>query len=109
MAYIYMSLDVLKREFVPKFLIIGKEKFYKFLLVFATNKLMLINKGTYNGIYPDLEYLEYYDNLIILYRREGTTELLEMGKLFRRASHRIHRIMIKKDMTKENDRFLHAV
>ena len=59
-----MSAEVLKKEFIPKYLATGDEKFYRFLLTYALKKLVLINNGTYKGTSPDLELLDYYDRFL---------------------------------------------
>lgn len=104
-----MNADTLKKEFVPRYIAAGDSKFYKFLLVYAVNKLMAIEKDIYKGITPNLELLEYHDQFIILYRREGEESYLQVAKLFRKAAHKIYRIMLKKNMTSRNDKFLNLV
>lgn len=104
-----MSAEVLKKEFIPKYLATGDEKFYRFLLTYALKKLVLINNGTYKGISPDLELLDYYDRFLVLYRREGDEVYLQLARLFRRSAHRIYRIMLKKSMTIVNNKFLNLV
>jgi hypothetical protein len=104
-----MSADVLKKEFVPKYLAAGEQRFYRFLLVYALNKLVLIDKGIYEGTAPNLEFLDYHDRFIILYRREGEEVYLQVARLFRKAAHRIYRIMLKKGMTAPNAKFLNLV
>jgi hypothetical protein len=104
-----MSADVLKKEFVPKYLAAGEQRFYRFLLVYALNKLVLIDKGIYKGTTPNLEFLDYHDRFIILYRREGEEVYLRVARIFRRAAHRIYRIMLKKNMTPHNAKFLNLV
>lgn len=104
-----MSTDGLKKEFVPKYLAVGEQKFYRFLLVYALNKLVFIDKGTYIDTTPDLEFLDYHNQFIILYRREGEEVYLQVARLFRKAAHRIYRIMLKKGMTVPNAKFLNLV
>lgn len=104
-----MSADVLKKEFIPKYLAVGDHGFYRFLLVYALNKLVLIDKGQYKEITPDLEFLEYHNQFIILYRREGEEVHLQIARLFRKAAHKIYRIMLKKSMTVTNTKFLNLV
>lgn len=104
-----MSVDVLKDEFVPKYLASGEQKFYRFLLTYALNKLVLINKDVYKGISPEIEFLSYYDRFIVLHRREGNEVYLNVAKIFRKASHKIYRVMLKKDMTEKNNKFLNLV
>jgi hypothetical protein len=104
-----MNADVLKQEFVPKYLDLGERKFYRFLLIYALNKLILIHKGTYRGTNPAIEFLNYYERFIILYRREGDAVYLEIGSIFRKIAHKIYRVMLKKQMTTHNTRFLNLV
>jgi hypothetical protein len=104
-----MSIDGLKKEFVPKYLAVGEQKFYRFLLMYALNKLVLINKGTNIELTPDLEFLDYHNRFIILYRREGEEVYLQVARIFRKAAHRIYRIMLKKGMTAPNAKFLNLV
>jgi hypothetical protein len=103
-----MIAETLKKEYVPKYLD-GERKLYRFLLVSALKKLVLIEKGDYKGILPDLELLEYYDQFIILYRREGDQIYLGMASIFRKTAHKIYRIMLKKNMTLYNPKFLNLV
>lgn len=104
-----MSLEALKSQYVSKFEAGGSDKFYKFLLLCQINKLVLLNKGLYRGVSPEIEYLDYYDQFLILYRREGEERYLEIAKLFRKVSHKIYRIMRKKNMTAFNAKFLNSV
>lgn len=77
--------------------------------MYALNKLVLINKGTHIELTPDLEFLDYHNRFIILYRREGEEVYLRVARIFRKAAHRIYRIMLKKDMTAPNAKFLNLV
>jgi hypothetical protein len=89
-----MSAEALKKEFVPKFLSAGEPKFYRFLLLYSLNKLIYIEKGTYKGTSPELEFLDYHDQFIILYRREGEEIYLDLARVFRKAAHKTYRIII---------------
>jgi hypothetical protein len=104
-----MSEDVLKKEFVTRYIAVGEQKFYNFLLFYALNKLVLISQNKYNGVLPSIEFLEYHDRFIILYRRDGDDMYLKIAKLFRKAGHKIYRIMLKKNMIIKNEKFLNLV
>jgi hypothetical protein len=104
-----MSVDVLKQEFIPKYLAAGEQKFYRFLLIYAINKLIAIERNVYKGEVPNLEFLGYHDRFIILYRREGEEVYLRVARLFRKAAHKIYRVMLKKKMTETNPKFLNLV
>jgi len=104
-----MSVEGIKTNLVPEFLANGEEKFYRSIIFLALQKLVLIDKGIYKGILPHLEYLDYYDKFIILYRREGDEVYLNIAKMLRKAAHRIYRIMLKKKMTTSNAKFLNLV
>lgn len=104
-----MSGDTLKQEYIPKYSVDGEQKFYRYLLLLGLNKLIMIEKGLYKGITPEIEFLEHYNRFIILYRREGDEDYLRIARLLRRAAHKIYRIMLKKKMTKINLNFLNLV
>jgi hypothetical protein len=103
-----MSADNVKQEFIEKYLSEGDEKFYRFLLFFATSQLASTDK-LLKDAQPNLKYLEYHDYFIILYRREGEYNYLKLARLFRRAGHRIYRVMLKKGLTPVNSKFLNLV
>lgn len=104
-----MNADLLKKQFVAKYKAIGEDAFYKFLLMYALNKLVVIEQGNYKGITPNIEFMDYYDRLVILYRREGDIMYLEIAKIFRKVAHKIYRIMLKKNMSTHNNKFLNLV
>jgi hypothetical protein len=104
-----MNLDLLKKELLPKFLQDGDVKFYRSLLILALNKLVLLSQDNYKGTLPNLELLDYHDQFIILYRREGDEVYLTVAKVFRRAAHKIYRIMLKKKMCNTDKRFLNLL
>lgn len=105
-----MSADDLKQKFMKPYLSYGKDKFYRFILFSQLNKLVLITNGTYKGASPDLECLDNYDQFLILFRREGDISYLDVAKLFRKAAHKIHRIMLKQKMIIDNNnKFLKLV
>lgn len=108
-VYAQMSVEAIKKEFVPKYLAAGEPKFYRLLLLYALNKLIHIEKGSFKGKSPEMEFLDVYDQFIILYRREGEEVYLDLARVFRKAAHKVYRVMRKKKMTEKNDRFLNLV
>lgn len=107
-----------KKLFVDKYSSIGTEKFYKFLLNYAVNRIITgqsepspqgVKKQEMKGASPELELMDYHDKFLMLYRREGEEVYLEMAKLFRKAAHKIYRIMLKKELVDKNARFLNTV
>jgi len=104
-----MTTESLKSNLVPEFLANGENKFYRSIVFIAVQKLVLINKGNYRGTPPHLEYIDYYDRFIILYRREGDEVYLNIAKMLRKAAHKIYRIMLKKNMTPSNAKFFNLV
>jgi hypothetical protein len=103
-----MSTELLKKEFVPKYTAGDESKFYRFLLSYATKKLQLSQTITLK-MTPEVELLEYYNQFLFLYRREGDEDYLKMARLFRKASHKIYRVMLKHGLTSYNINFLNAV
>lgn len=104
-----MGIDSIKQDFLPKYIAIGELKFYQFLIFYALNKMIVIQKESYKGITPDLEFLEYHDASVILYRREGDEVYLKLARCFRKAAHKIYRAMLKKNMIDRNVKFLNLV
>lgn len=110
-----MIPDEAKKLFVSKFSSFGTEKFYKFLLNYAVNKIVSneelkkISKSDPGGMSPELELMDYHDRFLVLYRREGDIVYLEIAKLFRKAAHKIYRIMRKKEMIEKDSKFLSLV
>lgn len=104
-----MDVDALKEGFVSKYKEAGEAKFSRFLLVYALNKLIAIENKSYTGIAPNVEFLEYHDRFLSLYRREDDEVYLKIAKIFRKQAHRIYRIMLKKQLSERNSKFLNAV
>jgi hypothetical protein len=112
-----MNAEVLKQEFIPKYLAVGEARFYRFLLTYALQKLVEMERQQSSSekmekteiAPPDLEFLAYYEKFLVLYRREGEGIYLEIAALFRKAAHRIYRVMLKKNMTPPNRKFLNLV
>lgn len=104
-----MSIEGIKENFLPEYVAAGEQKFYRSIIFLALKKLVLIEKGIYKGTPPNLEYLDYSDRFIILYRREGDEVYLSIAKMLRKAAHKIYRIMLKKKMTAPNTKFLNLV
>ncbi len=104
-----MSVEFLKQQYLPKFLSEGKDRFYRILLFHQLYKILLIKKGLYKGVSPEIEYMEYYNHFLLLSRREGEESYLEMAKVFRKAAHKLYRILIKLELTEKNLKFLNLV
>jgi hypothetical protein len=104
-----MSVEAIKKEFVPKYLAVGEPKFYRFLLLYALNKLIYIEKGSFKGKSPEMEFLDYHEQFMVLYRREGEDVYLDLARVLRKAAHKVYRVMLKKKMTEKNDLFLNLV
>jgi hypothetical protein len=108
-----------KKLFKTKFETFGTEKFYQFLLNYATNKIAEKEevskkprakmKDDANKISPEIELMDYSDRFLELFRGEGEIAYLSIAKLFRRAGHKIYRMMLKKSLAKRCDRFLNTV
>lgn len=103
-----MNHEFLKKEFLSKYLALGKNKFYNALLFYSTKKMLSAQQQN-NTILVNLELLEYHDQFIILYRREGDQNYLEVAKLLRKAAHKMYRLMLKHNLTPKNDKFLNLV
>ena len=104
-----MQSDNIKNVFINKYTAVGEEKFYKFLITYALNRIVEPQKEGKDNINPALELLEYYDMFLKLYRRESEDIYLDLAKQFRKASHKIYRLMLQKKLTDRNKKFLNLV
>ena len=87
----------------------GQDKFYRLLLSYALSKMILINQGFDKGITPDIAFLDFHDQFLILYRREGDQHHLNMARAFRKAAHKIHRVFLKNNIVQQNNKFLYLI
>jgi hypothetical protein len=102
-----MAADLnIKELFLGKYEQVGAEKFYSFLIEYAENRILDANK---NGLSPELELLGYHDKFITLFRKEHNPVFLELSKLFRRAAHKVYRMMLRNGSIEENEKFLNTV
>jgi len=122
-SYMCMTIPVEAKElFKTKFEAFGNERFYKFLLNYAINKVVekeaegtkktkskIKTQEERSYISPEIELMDYYDRFIDLFRQEGETVYMDIAKLFRKAGHKVYRIMLKKSLIKKSDRFLNGV
>lgn len=97
----------IKKLFISKFSAVGEEKFYKFLITYALNRIVENDKkANYN---PALELMDYYDMFLKLYKREADQIYLDLARQFRRAAHKIYRLSLKKGLIDKNNKFLNMV
>jgi len=67
-------------------------------------------KGITPGANPDVDMLLVSNSFFALYRSSGDDTYFELGKVFRRAAHTVHRKLLKLNSEKkESDKFLHMV
>lgn len=98
-----------KTDFVAMFHTVGEERFYRSLLSEAVSILIKIKDGNYKGISPEIELLNGSERFLQLFRRGNEAVHLELARLFRRAGHRVYRIMRKSNMIAMSNRFLNLV
>ena len=103
-----MDGDALKKD-IEKCTAVGEQKFYRYLLCQAINKLIKIRDGDYKGASPEMEFLDYAEKFLILYRRDDKDIYLTMSRIFRKAAHKIYRMMLKQGLTERNGKFLNLV
>jgi hypothetical protein len=102
-----MAADInIKELFLGKYEAVGADKFYNFLIEYAENRILDTNK---NGLSPELELMGYHDKFIALFRKEHNPTFLELSRLFRRAAHKVYRIMLKNGSIEQSEKFLNTV
>jgi hypothetical protein len=103
-----VDVIAINKQFEPKFLSMGEERFYRFVLGLALRQLVSLEAGGEETM-PNIELLELHNQFVVLHRREGSEVSLTIAKVFRRAAHKIYRVMLKKGMIEQSPRFLNAV
>lgn len=98
-----------KINYVSQYNAFGPERFYRFLLSEAGSEISKIKNGEYKGTSPELRLLETSDKYLQLFRREGNDIHLDLSRIFRRAGHRIYRVMLKSKMIGKSIKFLNLV
>jgi hypothetical protein len=101
--------NLLKLEFVPRYISMGEQKFYRFLLAYASKKIVLMRESKFFSTSPEVDLLDCHDKFIILYRREGDETYLDIACCFRKAAHKIYRVMLKQNLATKNNRFLNII
>lgn len=96
-------------QLIPKYDKLGKEKFYNALILSSVEKIIAITNKTHIGVSPEIEMLEISKKLISLYRKSGNSKYLEISSVFRKASHKIYRLMLNKGLIVKNGKFLNLV
>ena len=66
-------------------------------------------KNYKNDFNISVEYIKKHDEFITLFRREGNSEYLNIARIFRKAGHKIYRLMLKRGITQKNNKFLNVV
>jgi hypothetical protein len=92
--------------FLAQFSKIGCDRFYEFLVDYATSKIM---KGDLQDPTPEVELHEYYENFMSLYRQDEDTKYLELAKACRKAANKVYRKMLEANLTEINNNFLNLV
>ena len=100
-----------KQLFINKYASIGNEKFFRFLLSYAENRINTDKnlRKSKNYLSPEQELLEYYEKFIFLYRKENNIDLLNIAKIFRKAAHATYRMLLKDKLIKKSHKFLNLV
>lgn len=105
-----MKTNALKHDWINKYRSVGHDRFFKFLLAFGTDRLIQIKSGEpTTAISPETEFLEYYEHFLVLFRRSGEEDYLNLAKIFRRAAHKIYRLGLQQKILKRNAKFLQVV
>jgi hypothetical protein len=100
-----------KQLFINKYATIGNEKFFRFLIAYAENRIANDKQArkTKGYLSPEVELLDYHDKFMFLYRKDCEQDLLNIAKIFRRAAHSTYRMLLKAKLTRKNYKFLNLV
>ena len=90
----------LANEYIDLLSKIGEEGLYQ-------RTLGVVNQPELKVENPDIEILDFSEAFVSKYRSTGQEEFLTIGKILRRAAHKIYRTLLEKDKTKKpSPRFL---
>src|ERR1700743_2719017 len=99
-----------QKNLIDKYRSIGEHKFYHFLLSSGIEKIVQMKSDDDFGMMsPELEFLECANNFLYLYRKNNEKILMDMSRIFRKAGHKLYRILLKKNMIQTNNKFLNLV
>lgn len=99
-----------KNEIISTFLNLGEDRLYKDLLVQSVNRIILFMENPESQqAPPDKELLFLYESFLSLYRKDGEDHYLKISSVIRRAAHKIHRLLLKKHLVKNDENFLSLV
>jgi hypothetical protein len=101
-----MITDDVKELFIKKFESAGEERFYRFLITYSLEKA---SSPKPKSTSPEVELMDYHEKFMQLYRRENKAVHLKIAKQFRKAAHKIYRILLKQNMIKFNSKFLNLL
>lgn len=96
-------------DYVDKYKAKGYDRFYAYLLSSAVSDLIKIQEGKDGINNPATVFLDLAERFVRQYRCENETIFLDISKAFRKAGHKIYRLMRKQNLIPKNNRFLQAV
>ncbi len=95
---------------VKEFLTNGESKLYNSLLSQSVKQIvMLISEDKQNKVYPNKTLLIMSNKFLKQYRISGDDSYLKISKIFRRAAHKIYRVLLKKHLINKDNDFLNLV
>lgn len=97
----------IKNLFISKFLAVGEEQFYQFLISYALNRL--VDTPITKKYNPANELLEFHDMFLKLFRRENDEIYLNLSIQFRKAAHKIYRIGLARGLLEVSNKYLTLV
>ena len=101
-----MENKVLTPDYMGKYRILGRERFFNFIVVFGIDKLAKLKNKEYDGVLPHIEFMDHYENILTAYRRGAGEEYLELAKTFRKAAHKIYRVGLQQKIIRKSNKFL---
>lgn len=89
--------DELKQKIIHHYLTIGPEQFYSWLIAYARDQIEI-------GASPHFDLLNRSKQFFQIYRSSKEEVYRELSFIFRRASNKIYRIMLKRQLINPNRR-----
>lgn len=92
------------RKFLHKYSMVGDEKFYNFLVKFSLDQRSIPDERS-----SALKLMDYHAVFLKLYRKEGDEIYADIARVFRKAAHKVFRVLCRRGLESRNNIFLYLL
>lgn len=92
------------KKFLHKYSMVGDEKFYIFLVKFSLEQPFVRGERS-----SALKLMDYHTIFLKLYRKEGDEIYSDIARVFRKAAHKVFRVLCRRGLESRNNVFLYLL